>query len=171
MEVAVVELTHPGSEGQEPEPALEDAVEGVRELVEMVRQSPVKRLRVDLGGLRVEIETTASPDPSPSPDHTAGQSTVELVADPPAVAASPAVDAAQVTAPLPGVFYGRPAPSEQPFVSVGDRVTVGQQVAIVEAMKLMNAVVADCAGTVAEIHVEDSAVVEFGQPIMTIERG
>lgn len=151
------------------EPALDEAVEGVRELVDLVAHSSVTWLRLDLGPLRVEIE--ADPAGAPTASTASAASTVDSgpSAAPPA---SPPPDIqAQVTAPLPGVLYRRPAPSEEPFVSVGDRVDAGQQVAIVEAMKLMNVVVADCAGTVAEILVEDSAVVEFGQPIMTIERG
>ena len=157
--------------GPEEEPGLEDAVEGVRELVELIAHSPVTRLELVLGPVRVEIEADAVGE---STVDTAPPAAAPPAAAPPGPSAGPPPDVgnqAKVTAPLPGVLYRRPAPSEEPFVSVGDRVDAGQQVAIVEAMKLMNVVVADCAGTVAEILVEDSAVVEFGQPIMTIERG
>jgi acetyl-CoA carboxylase biotin carboxyl carrier protein len=74
-----------------------------------------------------------------------------------------------VTAPLVGTFYRAGEPGARPFVEVGDVIQAGQQIAIVEAMKLMNAVESDQAGRVAEILVADAESVEYAQPLILLE--
>jgi acetyl-CoA carboxylase biotin carboxyl carrier protein len=73
-----------------------------------------------------------------------------------------------VTAPTVGVFYRSPEPGAPPFVSEGDVVAAGQQVAIIEAMKLMIPVEADRAGRVAAILCADADAVEYGQPLLVL---
>jgi acetyl-CoA carboxylase biotin carboxyl carrier protein len=74
-----------------------------------------------------------------------------------------------VTAPLVGTFYRSPSPDAQPFVEPGDTVKKGQVICIVEAMKLMNEIESDIAGTVARILVENGQAVEYGEPLFLIE--
>jgi acetyl-CoA carboxylase biotin carboxyl carrier protein len=74
-----------------------------------------------------------------------------------------------VLAPLVGTFYGAPKPGEKPFVEVGDTVDAGQTVCIVEAMKMMNEVVAGEGGKVAEIVADNGEWVEFEQVLMYLE--
>ncbi|WP_298796348.1 acetyl-CoA carboxylase [uncultured Pseudonocardia sp.] len=117
------------------------------------------RVRVSAGSASVEIEWPAgrpTPGPVPGPDH----------AEP-----EPVPDAGlhELCAPLVGTFYRRPDPAAAPFVVVGDQVVVGQQVGIVEAMKLMNSIEADRAGRVAEILVDDTEGVDYGQVLLRIE--
>ncbi len=73
-----------------------------------------------------------------------------------------------VTSPLVGTFYAAPQEGTEPFVSVGDSVTRGQVVAIVEAMKLMNEIESEFDGTVAEVFVTNGQAVEYGQPLFRI---
>ena len=73
-----------------------------------------------------------------------------------------------IVSPLVGTFYAAPAEEAESFVKIGDRVNVGQVVGIVEAMKLMNEIESECAGTVAEILVENGEPVEYGQPLFRI---
>jgi acetyl-CoA carboxylase biotin carboxyl carrier protein len=73
-----------------------------------------------------------------------------------------------IVAPLVGTCYLASAPGAPPFVEVGDVVEVGQQVAIIEAMKLMNAVVADRAGRVVEIVARDATAVEYEAPLVLL---
>lgn len=68
-----------------------------------------------------------------------------------------------------GTFYRSPAPDSPPFVDVGQRVSVGQTLCIIEAMKLMNELESDTAGTVVEILAKNGQPVEFGQPLMLLE--
>jgi acetyl-CoA carboxylase biotin carboxyl carrier protein len=75
---------------------------------------------------------------------------------------------AEITAPMVGTFYRSPAPDEPPFVNVGDRISVGQTVCILEAMKLMNELDSDVSGEIVEILVENGEPVEYGQPLMRV---
>ena len=73
-----------------------------------------------------------------------------------------------VTSPLVGTFYASPSPEAEPYVKVGDHVSKGQVLGIVEAMKLMNEIESEYEGTVKEILVENESVIEFGQPMFVI---
>jgi acetyl-CoA carboxylase biotin carboxyl carrier protein len=73
-----------------------------------------------------------------------------------------------VKSPIVGTFYRAPDPNSPPFVSVGDRVRVGQVLCIIEAMKLMNEIEADVAGEVVEIHPENGQPVQYGDALFTI---
>ena len=68
-----------------------------------------------------------------------------------------------------GTFYRAPEPGAEPYVKVGSRVTQGQTVCIIEAMKIMNEIEADIAGVVREIGVDDTQPVEFGQVLFRID--
>jgi len=74
----------------------------------------------------------------------------------------------EIVSPMVGTFYRAPAPTEPPFVDKGDRVSRGQTVCIIEAMKLMNEVEAEVSGEVIEILVENGQPVEFNQPLMRV---
>lgn len=102
-------------------------------------------------------------------------STVTIPAVVPAAAGAPEESEQQeissgqvVKAPLVGTFYSASAPDAAPFVQVGDTVTEGQTLGIIEAMKLMNEIESDYAGTVKEILVENGQMVEYGQPLFVI---
>lgn len=75
----------------------------------------------------------------------------------------------QIIAPLPGVFYRRPAPDKAPFVEVGDTITAGQTVGLVEIMKQFTEVKSEVAGTVASFDVEDNGMVNPGDVIATVD--
>ncbi len=87
---------------------------------------------------------------------------------PPSVAGSRS-DLLEVTAPMVGTFYRAPAPEEPPFVDIGTRISVGQAVCILEAMKLMNELESEVNGEVIEILVENGTPVEFGQVLMRVK--
>ncbi len=73
-----------------------------------------------------------------------------------------------ITAPMIGTFYSSPSPGEPPFVRLGDRIEAGQVVGIIEAMKIMNEIVADRPGIVADIMVENAQAVEYGSPLLRL---
>jgi acetyl-CoA carboxylase biotin carboxyl carrier protein len=75
-----------------------------------------------------------------------------------------------ITSPIVGTFYRSPAPNADPFVKVGSRVEPDTVVCIIEAMKLMNEVQAEAAGTVAKIYVENGQPVEYGQPLFGLKK-
>ena len=74
-----------------------------------------------------------------------------------------------ITAPMVGTYYEAPSPDEAPFVKVGDNVSIGQVVCIIEAMKLMNEIEADVSGKITEICVKNGDSIEFGQVLMYVE--
>ena len=78
-------------------------------------------------------------------------------------------DYVEVTAPMVGTFYRAPAPEEPPFVEIGSKISVGQAVCILEAMKLMNELESEVSGEVIEILVENGTPVEFGQVLMRLK--
>ena len=78
-------------------------------------------------------------------------------------------DLLEVTAPMVGTFYRAPGPDEPPFVDIGSRISVGQAVCILEAMKLMNELESEVSGEVVEILVENGTPVEFGQVLMRLK--
>lgn len=84
-------------------------------------------------------------------------------------ASAPSPQFSEIKSPMVGTFYQSPEPAAQPYVKVGSRVNVGQVVCIIEAMKIMNEIEADAAGTIREILCENGQAVEFGQPLFVIE--
>lgn len=106
----------------------------------------------------------AAPHVAPAPVAAA----VPLAAPAPAVAAAPAEVLHEVKSPIVGTFYESSAPGSAPFVKVGDTISVGQVVCIVEAMKLMNEIESDVAGEVVKILTENGKPVEYGQPLFAV---
>jgi acetyl-CoA carboxylase biotin carboxyl carrier protein len=83
------------------------------------------------------------------------------------VAAGPALK--EIKSPMVGTFYAAPEPGAEPYVKVGARVTPGQTVCIIEAMKIMNEIEAEFGGVVREVSVDDAQPVEFGQVLFRID--
>lgn len=75
----------------------------------------------------------------------------------------------QVKAPMVGTFYRKPAPDKETFVKVGDQITAGQVICIIEAMKLFNEIEAEVSGKIVKIMADDSVPVEFDQPLFLVE--
>ncbi len=84
-------------------------------------------------------------------------------------AAAPETEGYVVKAPIVGTFYEAPSPDSDPYVQVGDRVSEGDVLCIIEAMKLMNEIEAETSGTIEEVLVEDAEPVEFDQPLFVID--
>lgn len=87
----------------------------------------------------------------------------------PAAAAAPVVEGQEITSPMVGTFYRRPSPDAANFVSVGDQVEVGQVICIIEAMKVLNEIKADKAGTITAALVEDATPVQYGDALFRIK--
>ena len=142
------------------------------EVLTLARSLPgeLRRLTVRSGDRAIEVEWAAEARPAGSPvPPPPAQGTADGRDAQPAAPADPAVEvAATVRSPLVGTFYAAPSPGADPFVRVGDEVEPGQTVGIVEAMKLMNPIVADEAGVVAEILVADAESVEYDQVLMRL---
>ncbi len=160
----------------------------IEALIRLVETSDIAELEVSEGRRRVRIAKYPPGGNGAAPPAGAGPATpapgaVPAASPPPPPAAPEAAtppraasgDAAlapnlkQITSPMVGTFYRAPAPGADPFVEVGQRVSVGQTVCIVEAMKLMNEIASDFDGVVREVLVENGQPVEFGQPLFLVE--
>lgn len=120
-----------------------------------------------LTGLEVtENDRVVRLERNPAPQTTAPAQTVQ-VGDVPQSAANE--DLIEISSPMVGVFYAAPAEDADPYVQVGDRVKKGQTLCIVEAMKLMNEIVAETDGQIVEICAQTGQVVDFGCPLFRIK--
>jgi acetyl-CoA carboxylase biotin carboxyl carrier protein len=144
----------------------------IKTLIDLVQQSGIAELEITEGEERVRISRHGVPGTyAPAP---MAPSTYVLPADiaaPVASAASVAVAPTGHTlkSPMVGTFYRCPSPGTPSFVEVGQTVTKGQTLCIIEAMKLLNEIESDAAGVVKAILVENGQPVEYGQPLFTIE--
>ena len=143
----------------------------VKKLIELLEQSNINELEINEGDESVRISRggtavtyAAAPLPAPAAAALAPIASPAEAAAP--VAEEPAGHA--VKSPMVGTFYASPAPGSPAFVSVGQKVAAGDVICIIEAMKMMNQIEADKAGTIGAILIEDGETVEFDQSIVTI---
>ncbi|MGS0646566.1 acetyl-CoA carboxylase biotin carboxyl carrier protein [Komagataeibacter melomenusus] len=139
----------------------------VRRLIDLLATAPVAELEVEEGGCRIRITRGGGAQPvgAPSAPPVAAAPAPVAAAQP---AVAPVAEAAVITAPSYGVFHLSPAPGAPPFVTVGQDVQAGQEVGLVEAMKVFNAVRAEQAGRIAAVLVEDGTEVEAGTPLFQL---
>jgi acetyl-CoA carboxylase biotin carboxyl carrier protein len=149
----------------------------IRKLVKLVDSSEVTDLEIEENGLRVKIAkkirgvkalaqpqilSPSQPVPQASPAQPGGES-------------APAKEETkeklhEVHSPIVGTFYRAPAPDADPYVQVGDMVSQGSVLCIVEAMKLMNEIESDVSGKIVKILVENGKPVEYNQPLFLVEK-
>lgn len=148
-------------------------LEDVGRLVELLAESGVGEIRVKQGNLEITVKArtevyAGTPVESSAAPAVAQSSTppAEGVPEPSPVERNGSLH--MVCSPVVGTFYRTPAPGEEPYVEVGDRVGAGQTLCIVEAMKLMNEIPADVSGEVVEVLVENAKGVEYDQPLFRI---
>ncbi len=148
----------------------------IKKLIELVEESGIAELEITEGEESVRIHRGGSAQAvqyAPAPVAPAPVATP--AAAPAAPAAAPATDSTpevaghQIKSPMVGTFYRAATPEAKPFVEVGSKVNVGDTLCIIEAMKMMNQIEADKAGTVKAILVENQDAVEFDQPLFVIE--
>jgi acetyl-CoA carboxylase biotin carboxyl carrier protein len=131
---------------------------------------PLKKMKVSSEDKSVELEWDADGQAHPAGSAEPATAAAAPTAEDPETSGSEDGDSSHfhITSPLVGTFYQAPEPGARPFVSPGDVVEPGQQVAIIEAMKLMNPVEADRSGQVTEILAPDKSAVEYGQPLIAL---
>jgi acetyl-CoA carboxylase biotin carboxyl carrier protein len=153
----------------------------LKELIEFLIEKDVTEFELERGDVKVRIkrgETVSAPPAVILPPVTvAGIPAAAVAAAPAAPAAETAAPAARaaeaarfqiVRSPIVGTYYESPSPGSPPFVKVGDKVTVGQVLCIVEAMKLMNEIEADVAGEIIKKLVANGQPIEYGQELFQI---
>jgi acetyl-CoA carboxylase biotin carboxyl carrier protein len=146
----------------------------IKKLIELVEESGIAELEITEGEESVRINRysgvqapapihyAAAPMPAPAAAPVAAPAAVEAEAAPAAVAGH------QVKSPMVGTFYRSSSPGTPPYVEVGQSVNEGDTLCIIEAMKMMNQIVADKSGVVKAILVDNEEPVEFDQPLFVI---
>lgn len=140
----------------------------IKDLIQLMNENDLTEMEVEFDGNKIklkkgsdEIVYAAAPQQQVAPAATPVAA---------ATAAAPETPAGQsIKSPMVGTYYSSPAPDSDPYVTVGSKVEVGQVVCIVEAMKLMNEIKSEIAGTVTQIHSKNGEPVEFGQPLFSIQ--
>jgi acetyl-CoA carboxylase biotin carboxyl carrier protein len=150
----------------------------LKTLVDLVAESGISELEITEAEGKVRIvkappvaapvayqqAPVVAPAPMPAPPAPANPG-IAAAAEP----VRPAPTGNVVKSPMVGTFYRAPNPESDPFVSIGSQVKVGDTLCIIEAMKLMNEIESEYAGTVKEILVENGQPIEYGQPLFVIE--
>ena len=146
----------------------------VKKLIELLEESNINELEITEGEESVRIsrgapvQAYAAPVPA-APQPAAGAAPAAApVAAAPAAAASDELAGHVVKSPMVGTYYASPSPDSAAFVTVGSTVKAGDVLCILEAMKMMNQIEADRAGTIGAILAEDGEPIEFDQPLFTI---
>jgi len=138
----------------------------IRELAALLDETGLTEIEIERDGLRVRVGRGGTINNIAAPAMPA------LIATTPALPSAPA-DLAKnpgaVISPMVGTAYRGPAPGAPPFVDIGSKVTAGETLLIIEAMKTMNQIPAPRSGTVTQILIEDGQPVEFGEPLAIIE--
>jgi acetyl-CoA carboxylase biotin carboxyl carrier protein len=146
-------------------PSIDSSV--IRELAELLSETGLTEIEVEQGGARLRVaRQVVNSYVADAPVRVAAAPVAVAPADAPAKPKGPPPGA--VTSPMVGTVYVAPEPGKPPFVKVGDKVSEGDTLLIVEAMKTMNPIAAPRAGTVTEISVNDAEPVEFGQTLLVI---
>lgn len=152
----------------------------VKKLIELLDESGIAEIEITEGEDAVRISrypqggqvvhaapmtASAAPPPTPSPAAAKSQSS-------PASAPAPAEEESgyEVTAPMVGTYYAAASPGAAPYVQVGDRVSEGDTLCIIEAMKMMNQIEAEVSGVVKSIRVQNGEAVEYGQTLFIIDQ-
>ena len=145
----------------------------ILELIGIMDKADLTALRVDDGSLKVELERSR---PGLSRDELPFVAGALQAAVPTAPAAPAKADASPINdrqfivrSPMVGTFYVAPSPGEPPFVQVGQGIQAGQTLCIVEAMKMMNEIIAEKSGTIAEVLAANATQVEYDQPLFIID--
>jgi acetyl-CoA carboxylase biotin carboxyl carrier protein len=159
----------------------------LRELVEFLKASGIAEFEMERPDLKVGLKFVGAAAPASAgidaaqlaallaaskgaaPAAASSVAPVHAAAAPAAPAADPHDGAHIVKSPIVGTFYDAPSPGADPFVQVGDEVSAGKVLCIVEAMKLMNEIESDAAGKITKVFVKPGQPVEYGQPLFAVK--
>jgi len=155
-------------------PEFEEDVEQIKELVKLVERYGLAELSLENGDMFVSVKCCSSPAPpaqitiSPTPSVEAEPASEPAQRPGAFEAESDEEELVKIVAPLVGVFYRAPAHDAPPFIEVGDRVEVGQEIGLIEAMKVFSPIPSDSAGIVVEIPARNGELVQQGDTLVLL---
>ncbi len=173
-------MPHPLSNPSTPtNPNLTVDIQEIRKIVELMNEHGLTHFDLTKKDFHLKLKKGADLDDlrgllaclptAPAAAPVAVAAAAAPSAAPVAVATAPAVEGTEITSPMVGTFYQRPAPGAPDFVEVGSTVSVGQVICIIEAMKVMNEIKAEKAGTICAVVAEDGNPVQYGDVLFRIK--
>ncbi len=144
----------------------------LKKLIDLVQESGIGEIEITEGEEKVRItrQSASAPAVMMAPHmQSMGYAPASAPAQPEAPAPAPEPKGHQLKSPMVGTFYRAPSPGAPSFVEIGQSVTKGQTLCIIEAMKLLNEIESDASGAIKAILVENGQPVEYGQPLFLIE--
>ena len=145
----------------------------IKELITLMRKNDLSVFKMEKEGFKITLKkgtdfqpviTTAAPVAIPATSSAVGT----VSAQDPSVESKEINNFREITSPMVGTFYGSPSPESPPFVAAGQEVTEDTVVCIIEAMKVMNEIKAECSGVIAEVVAENGKPVQYGQPLFKV---
>jgi len=150
----------------------------IKKILDLMRDNDLSEFELEQDGVKVRLRkdkgpqwnshAPAAPVAGYAPPVPAASPSVGESVPPPLTVASEDVDLAIIKSPIVGTFYRSPDPSAKPFAEVGEMVKAGQVICIIEAMKLMNEINAECDGEVVKVYVENGRAVHYGERLFAI---
>ena len=146
-------------------------IKEIKDMINLMNENGLTELEIEKEGVRIKLRKGSS----------GYDKAIEYVSAPPShgtAGANPAAQAAgevkksntiEIKAPMVGTFYRSPSPEAPPYVKVGDEISIGQVICIIEAMKLMNEIKSEVKGKIVDIQVDNAEPVEFGQVLFVVE--
>jgi acetyl-CoA carboxylase biotin carboxyl carrier protein len=161
-------------------------IKQIQELIKIINRSNIGELSIEQKDFKITIRqkedqapvyTSAPPTPAYSPSPTQAQPNTpqqapqqsQTSSTPSAPTPSEGGNYITIKSPMIGTFYRTPGPDKPAFVNVGDEVTVGQPVCIIEAMKLFNEIESEVAGKIVKVLIDDASPVEYDQPLFLVD--
>ena len=150
-------------------------IKEIRALIDLMKKNGLAVFKMEKEGFKITLQMAGSDlgpviyqAPSPTPQFLSQPSPVPAL-DAPSSVTAPASDTKEIVSPMVGTFYLSPSPEAKAYVEVGDTVTPDTVVCIVEAMKVMNEIKAEVAGTIVEISTDSGKPVQFGQVLFRVK--
>lgn len=157
-------------------------IKQIQELVKLVNKTSIGEISIEENGTKITIKqkkepsqkiyTNASPASTPAAAAAPAQPAAQAASTEKSAAAPPTLKADNlitIKSPMIGTFYRQAGPGKPIFVNVGDEVTPGKVVCIIEAMKLFNEIESEITGTIVKVLVDDASPVEYDQPLFLVE--
>ncbi len=146
----------------------------IKNMIDFIAKSGLAEVNIETEEFKIKVKRTADGNVVATPVVASPIAAAPVAAQPAAAApAAPAEDDSskyiEVKSPMIGTFYRTPNPDEPAFVEVGDSVSVGQRVCIVEAMKLFNEIESEVSGTIVKVLVDNATPVEYDQPLFLVD--
>jgi len=145
----------------------------IKELINLMNENNLNELEIEREGMKLKIRKSAPGQFEATGEERAGQSTVQIIRPGQTAVTKkeeePGKNLVAIKTPMVGTFYRAATPDAKPYVEIGKVIEVGQVVCIIEAMKLMNEIKSEVKGKIAEVLVENTNSVEYGQALFMVD--